>query len=121
MDITTALGWASVIATGCGSAFGAGIAAYRVAASRSVLGRLASKAEAASNPVLPPDGRTPSSSPLPPAPTPYVRLTADDARELARVATLLERVVALEEQTQAYVHQLAEQVIALRIDQARRG
>ncbi len=61
-----------------------------------------------------------TASPAAAATTPYVKLTAEDSSRLATVTALLERLVSLEEQTQAYVHQLTDQIIALRVEGAKR-
>ena len=50
----------------------------------------------------------------------YVRLSAEDSDRVAKIDALLERLIALEEQTQTAITRLAEEVGSARLEQARR-
>ena len=60
------------------------------------------------------------SVPIPNQRTPYVRLSAEDSKRVEKIDVLLERLIAQEEQTQAAIMRLTEQIAAARLDEARR-
>ena len=50
--------------------------------------------------------------------TPFVRLSAEDSNRLGQVIGLLDRLVALEEQTQGILSKMADQITASRVEQS---
>ncbi len=79
-------------AAGLGAAVAAGMSAFRI-------GRIL---------------RSPSDATI------YVRLSAEDSDRVEKIEALLDRVIGLEEQTQAAIDRLAEQVAQARLEHARR-
>lgn len=54
------------------------------------------------------------------AATPYVRLTAEDSARVEKISALLERLIALEEQTHTSLDRVASLVIDSRLESAAR-
>ncbi len=54
------------------------------------------------------------------AATPYVRLTAEDSARVEKISVLLERLIALEEQTHTSLDRVASLVIDSRLESAAR-
>ena len=90
------------IATSLGAAIAAAISAYRLARGK--------YSAAPRDPSVPHGHQR----------TLYVRLSAEDSKRVEKIDVLLERLIAQEEQTQASIMRLTEQISRGHLDDARR-